>query len=874
MPEQDAAMQMGTWEWEAIERRPPRATANGDGANGAEPGPRSENGAASAQRSAPPRSAPAATTSAPRAKIRPPRPAPARQKGSGAGARGERALSGRLAELRLKAGTAPASAPAGDSLTALRERPGDGRVNGRGHAKPAAASRATATGGGGGEPPRRKLRGRRGPRKPSRNGTRLRWIRIGLVLFGLACLAGMSTVFGMMMAVASELPALDNQAEFRAAQNSVLLAGDRQVAKLTGNKNRILVREGEVSPMIENAVIAIEDRRFFEHEGIDARGIVRALWADLRRGEAVQGASTITQQFVKNALVAQDERTIFQKLREAALAYHLERQWSKRKILTQYLNTVYFGNGAYGIESAVRTYFGKTRGGVTRNERAAAVVEPHEAALLAGVIASPDGYDPIEDPKTARERRNLVLARMRDQKMITSGQYDESIDQAVPAEDDIDPPKPDSEVPYFSDWVTQQLVDRYGAGKVFGGGLEVQTTLDPELQRRAEESIGNRLPAGGPSSSLVAIDNKTGGVKAMVGGENFQSQPFNVATNGHRQPGSAFKPFTLVTALEQGVSPDRTFASQKKTLDIPDGPDFEVNNYKDEYAGITSLRDATAKSDNSVYAELGLDVGTKKIARMAKRMGIQTPISTNAAMTLGGLEEGVTPLEMASAYSTIANRGTRRSGTLAASDMGPVAIQSVKDTGSPKRRNQRRNQRRETRAFSRETGEQTRDLLRGVLVSGTGVAADPGNGEFAAGKTGTTENYGDAWFVGFTNRYTIAVWVGYPDKTRYMRTEFGGEPVAGGTFPAQIWRDFVLSADRLEQERNPQPEPTVPAPGVDTTASGESAETGDGITSSESGQDETPYDPTPYDESSDTPGTPEDQSPETDESSSESSSGY
>ena len=682
----------------------------------------------------------------------------------------------------------------------------------------------------------------------------------------------MSTVFGMMMAVASELPALDNQAEFRAAQNSVLLAGDRQVAKLTGNKNRILVREGEVSPMIENAVIAIEDRRFFEHEGIDARGIVRALWADLRRGEAVQGASTITQQFVKNALVAQDERTIFQKLREAALAYHLERQWSKRKVLTQYLNTVYFGNGAYGIESAVRTYFGKSRGGVTRNERASAVVEPHEAALLAGVIASPYGYDPIEDPKTARERRNVVLARMRDQKMITPAQYDESIDEAVPAEGDIDPPKPDSEVPYFSDWVTQQLVDRYGAGKVFGGGLEVQTTLDPELQRRAEESIDNRLTAGGPSSSLVAIENKTGAVKAMVGGENFQSQPFNVATNGHRQPGSALKPFTLVTALEQGVSPDRTFASQKKTLKIPDAPDFEVNNYKDEYAGITSLRDATAKSDNSVYAELGLDVGPKNIARMAKRMGIRTPISTNAAMTLGGLEQGVTPLEMASAYSTIANRGARRSGTLAASEMGPVAIQSVKDGDSPRRKNRRR----ETRAFSRETGEQTRELLRGVLVSGTGVAADPGNGEFAAGKTGTTENYGDAWFVGFNNRYTIAVWVGYPDKTRYMRTEFAGEPVAGGTFPAQIWRDFVLSADRLEQERNPQPEPTVPAPGIDTTATDE---TGDGIASegveADSGEEEEPYDPTPYDESSDTPATAEDES-ETDESSSdsESSSGF
>ncbi len=635
-------------------------------------------------------------------------------------------------------------------------------------------------------------------------------MRVGLVLAGLGALALTSTVFGMMMAVAGELPALDNQAEFRAAQNSTLYAGGRSFAKLTGNKNRILLREGDASPLIENAVIAIEDRRFFEHEGVDARGIVRALWADVRRGGAVQGASTITQQFVKNALAAQGERTLFQKLREAALAYHLERQWSKRKVLTQYLNTVYFGNGAYGIESAVRTYFGKSRGGVSRNERAASQVEPHEAALLAGIIASPYAFDPIQNPKDARDRRNLVLQRMLEQDMITPFQYRESIRQAVPAEGDIEAPKPDSEVPYFSNWVTQQLVERYGAGKVFGGGLKVETTLDPELQRRAQTAIDTNLPPGGPSASLVAIDNKTGGVKAMVGGDNFTKQPFNVATNGHRQPGSALKPFTLVTALEQGISPDRTFSSRKKTLRTGDGT-FEVNNYKDEYAGVTNLRDATAHSDNSVYAELGLEVGTKNIARTAREMGIKTPLSTNAAMTLGGLEQGVTPLELAYAYSTIASRGMRRSGSLASSQMGPVAIESVKGGGA-----RERNKGRERRVYSREVGENVRQMLRLVVTSGTGKAADPGEGAFVAGKTGTTENYGDAWFVGFNSRYTIAVWVGYPDKVRYMKTEYEGEPVAGGTFPAEIWRDFVQSAERLEQERNPNesPPPAVPTPGA------------------------------------------------------------
>ena len=681
--------------------------------------------------------------------------------------------------------------------------------------------------------------GRGGRRGNVRRATRLRWLRVGLVLAGLAALGMISTVFGMMMAVASELPRLDNHAEFRAAQNSSLFAGKRQVAKLTGNKNRILRGEGEVSPMIENAVIAIEDRRFFEHEGIDARGIARALWADVRRGEPVQGASTITQQFVKNALVAQGQRTIFQKLREAALAYHLERQWSKRKVLTQYLNTVYFGNGAYGIESAVRTYFGKSRGGVAREERAAAEVEPHEAALLAGVIASPYTYDPIQDPKAARERRNLVLARMLEQDMITRAEYRESIDEAVPAEGDIDPPKPDSEVPYFSTWVTQQLIERYGAGRVFGGGLKVQTTLDADLQRRAQEAVASRLP-GGPTASLVAIENKTGAVKAMVGGDDFTKEPFNLATNGRRQPGSAFKPFTLVAALEQGISADRTYASRKKFLDTGDGGKFEVNNYEDKYAGMASLRSATAQSDNSVYAELGLEIGTRDIARTARAMGISSPLSTNAAMILGGLEQGVTPLELAYAYSAIANRGKRRSGTLAPADMGPVAIESVEGGATNDR-----NRRRERRVFSRETGEQARDLLRGVITSGTGTAADPGNGEFVAGKTGTTENYGDAWFVGFNDRYTIAVWVGYPDRIRPMETEFNGEPVAGGTHPAEIWRDFMVAVAKLEQERNPKrvvPE-TPAAPGVETPSTGVQTSSGtqsSGGTTTDYGGGQTP----------------------------------
>ena len=653
---------------------------------------------------------------------------------------------------------------------------------------------------------------------------KLKKLRLAVILLGLSVLALVSTVFGMMMAVASDLPALENEAEFKSARNSVLLADDRggtEIAKVTGNRNRILVDDVDISPNVKNAVIAVEDQRFYEHEGVDYKGIARALWQDVRRQRAAQGGSTITQQFVKNALAAQGNRSVFQKLRESALAYHLEREWSKQKVLTQYLNSVYFGNGAYGIESAVRTYFrtgaedaqsdaaatGEKDPEADLDLRAARNVRPHEAALLAGLIASPTAYDPIQNPRAAKQRRNLVLDRMLEQELITRTEHQIGITAEIPSEGEIDPPAPDSAQPYFSSWVTQQLVEDYGSGQVFAGGLKVKTTLDPELQTAAEQAIERRLGGVGPSASLVAIENKTGEVKAMVGGKDFERQPFNLATNGHRQPGSAFKPFTLIAALERGVSPDRTFASRQKALPVPGSPgdQFVVNNYEDRYSGVASLAAATTQSDNSVYAELGLEVGPKRIARLAERMGVRTDISTNPAMILGGLKEGVTPLELAYAYSTIANRGLRVSGTLAASKGGPVAIERVEGGGSTDR-----NKRKAKRVFSARVGEQAHKLLAGVVNGGTGKSASIA-GEFIAGKTGTTENYGDAWFVGFNEDYTVAVWVGYPEKLKYMETEYRGNPVAGGTYPAEIFHDFMTEAIRISDERDPDAEEEEPA---------------------------------------------------------------
>jgi penicillin-binding protein 1A len=648
---------------------------------------------------------------------------------------------------------------------------------------------------------------------PDQPRPKVKKLRLAFILLGLALLAFISTLFGMMMAVASDLPSLENKAEFRSAKNSELLASDghARIAKLTGNQNRILVGEGDISPTIKNAVIAIEDRRFYEHKGVDYKGIARAFSQDLLRRRAAQGGSTITQQFVKNALAAQGNRSVFEKLREAALAYHMERRWSKQKILTQYLNSVYFGNGAYGVESAMRTYFGNsstTPPGTTIQCCSARTATPSQAALLAGLIASPSLFDPVQNPRRAKVRRNEVLDRMLQQGTITRAEHESAVQDPVPDRNQVSPPRPDSSQPYYSSWLTQQLVDRYRPGVVFSGGLKIKTTLDPELQAAAQNAISRRLTGVGPDAALVAIENKTGEVKAMVGGSDFNQRPFNLATNGHRQPGSSFKPFTLITALERGVSPEATFTSRKKIFPVPGSKTekFVANNYQNQYAGIASLRAATATSDNSVFAELGLRMGTKRIARTARRMGIRTPISTNPAMTLGGLKEGLTPLELAYAYTTIANKGMRVSGSLAPNGRGPVAIESVKGAGIDDK-----NEHRGKRVFSNQVGDTAQQLLAGVIQSGTGRAAQIG--EFAAGKTGTTENYGDAWFVGFNNELTVAVWVGYADKLKPMETEYHGSEVAGGTYPAEIWRDFMTSWIGIRGEKPEDKQvPTTPGP--------------------------------------------------------------
>jgi penicillin-binding protein 1A len=547
-----------------------------------------------------------------------------------------------------------------------------------------------------------------------------------------------------------------------------------------------------------------------EHAGVDFKGIGRALLKDILSQSTAQGASTITEQFVKNALAAQSSRTIFEKFREAALAYRLERHWSKDKILTEYLNTIYFGEGAYGIEAAARTYFGKAHPGCgTGAEPCAAVLEPWEAAMLAGIISSPYAYDPKVYPENALARRNLVLEKMHEQGYITDAEYEEGIKQALPAPADIEPPRLDSKAPYFTAWLRQQLVERFGAAKTFFGGLKVKTTLDLRLQNAAEEAVNSYLGYLPPTASVVVLDNRNAGVKALVGGPDFQTKPFNLATQGRRQPGSSIKPFTLVTALEEGISPYTTYESAPQVFHFgKNGQEtFVVHNDEDSYLGSCDIVCATTYSDNSIYAQLALEglegptiaARTRSIAATLHKMGYSDPISTNPAMVLGGLKEGVSPLGWAYAYLTIGNGGDRVSGTLAPiPGDSPVAYTQVTDQDGHTIRSGENDSLHE-QVISESTASEAKSILETVVQSGTGVHANIGAaGQW--GKTGTTENSGDAWYCGGTEEVTACVWVGYADTTTPMTTLYNGGPVQGGTFPALIWASVISAWEEIAAE--------------------------------------------------------------------------
>ena len=463
--------------------------------------------------------------------------------------------------------------------------------------------------------------------------------------------------------------------------------------------------------------------------------------------------------------------------------------------------------------------------------------------MIAGLVASPSGYDPLMHRTAAAKRRALVLQRMREQGYITVAQERESRQESLPTSRDIQPPNEDTEYPYFTSWVKQQVVDKLGGGqagarRAFEGGLTVETTLDSRLQDAAQNAIDQWLPwEGGPRASLVAVKNDTGEVLAMVGGDDYETRPFNLATQGQRQPGSSFKPFVLAQALAEGVSPDSVWSSQKIDICIAKTKKgkckeyFDVNNYEDSYGGPRSLWTATQYSDNSVYAQLGMQVGPKKIAKLAREMGVRTPVSSNPSMILGGLKQGVTPLDMAHAYSTFAQDGRLTWSTMSPGGgvdrhhlkkrvPGPAGIRMIgkEDDGKLKPVKLPNGQKAVGRpvdwpVLKSSVSDTVTSMLTRVVDDGTATRAQIA-GVPVAGKTGTTENYGDAWFVGWTPEITVAVWVGYPDKLIPMETEFSGGPVAGGTFPASIWRSFVTQAIQFKGYGAPDEEEDGDGDGV------------------------------------------------------------
>jgi penicillin-binding protein 1A len=588
---------------------------------------------------------------------------------------------------------------------------------------------------------------------------------------GLFCFV--SFAYGLVLGIRSDLPQLDPaRSSHRLEQNGYIYdsSGKRVLAVLRGSEARVLVGSADIAPVMKQAIVAIEDRRFFEHRGVDIHGIMRAVWQDVRNNKVVQGGSTITQQFVKNTYV-RSNRTISRKLKEAALAWQLEQVWPKDKILTAYLNTIYFGNGAYGIEQASRVYFG----------HGASTLTLAEAALLAGIPADPSLYNPVTNPKTTHRRRREVLQAMLDQHDITYNEFRLANRTPLPKPEDVHLPGTRGPAQYFVDYVKQQLVDRYGSGKVFGGGLRVVTTIDLGLQEQARHAIAKVLTSpDGPAAALVAIDPRDGRVLAMIGGDNYRKSQFNLAVQGERQPGSAFKPFALATALEQGISPSTVLVSRPVSIPLGDRT-YYVHNYEGSNLGPIDLTTATIYSDNTVYAQLTQIIQPKAVVATARRLGITTPLQGYFSIALGG--EAVNPLEMARAYAAFADGGKRIDGTIIGNR--PRVIVSV---------NGRKNTPQPHQVISGENADIVNEILEQVVQSGTGKRAQLPDGRPVAGKTGTTENYGDAWFVGYTPQLVVAVWVGYPDKLVPMLSQFHGEAVAGGTLPALIWKAFMEKA--------------------------------------------------------------------------------
>jgi penicillin-binding protein 1A len=589
-----------------------------------------------------------------------------------------------------------------------------------------------------------------------------------------------------------------------ALQSSKILAADGTLlTTLHGEENRETVALSRIPHTLRDAVVAIEDKRFWEHGGVDLRATLRAAYEDATKGRIVQGGSTITQQYIKNALLDSD-RTLRRKVREASLAYHLEHDVTKEQILERYLNTIYFGNNAYGVQAAALTYFNTS---VDKLDLA-------QAALLAGVIRAPSHYDPFVHADAARRRRDEVL-----DKMVELHWLSRDVAALAKAGDAGIVKRDNAErypAAYFVEAVKHQLLTDpvYGAGdtssarvaSVFGGGLRVHTTLDPRKQLLAEDAVAKVLlrPDRDPSAALVSIDPRTGYVQAMVGGRDFFGpQPHakvNLATQGRRQAGSAFKPIVLAAALQDGIPLSRSYRAPSQ-IDIPlsGQRSWRVRNYEGGGGGRLNLVDATVRSSNTVFAQLVMEVGPADAMNLARQMGITTDLEPYPAAVLG--TNDVTPLDMASVYSTFATRGLH---------VPPVLITRVTEADGTILYD---HEHHADRVLPEAVVDAEVPVLEQVVRRGTGVNARIGRP--VAGKTGTSEHWNDAWFVGFTPELVTSVWVGFPEAQISMVPPRTRLRVTGGTWPADIWQLYT-SAALADTPVTPFPTPrSAPASVVD-----------------------------------------------------------
>ena len=617
-----------------------------------------------------------------------------------------------------------------------------------------------------------------------------------------AAILAVAAVFGLLFAVAGAAVTgvatfgsscdLNSLQQVEIGSNTFIYAADNsRLGVIPAERNRQPVPLRRISAWMPKATVAVEDRRFYEHNGVDAEGIARALWKNVSAGQVVEGGSTITQQLVRNLYIGR-ERTVERKLKEACLAIKLDKAWAKNRILATYMNQVYYGNLAYGIEAAAQTYFSKQ----------ASTLNLPEAALLAGLPQAPSDYDPFRQKQIATARRNHVLRALLTAGDIDRAQYDWAIRRGL----GLKAGKLYKEIrePDFFGYVRDQLIAEYGAGTVRSGGLKVYTTIDPRFQRAAQKAIRETLYASGdPAAGVISINPKNGAIRAMTAviPGNTKNQ-FNLLSQGRRQSGSTFKTFVLTAAVEQGINPATTtylsapfYYRPDPNGNCEDGTWWCPETYDHSYTGWTTIERATLRSDNTVYAQLTLDVTPESVAAMARKLGVRSPLTVDGAVVpsigLGAMD--VSPLDMASAYATLAAGGIYSEPMAIRKVILPDGEDKSAGWGKPKRK----------RVISDGVAYTVTRILEENIDYGTGVGAD--YGQPAAGKTGTTEEWSDAWFCGYTPRLGTTVWVGYP-RAKISMESVHGIPVTGGSFPAQIWRLFMSSAiGQLEPEEFPEP---------------------------------------------------------------------